>query len=201
MNFKKDPCGYLFLGLYIYRNKLYTIFSTLWCKIKMLLCNIHYGDNVKFNGVAIFFRAPNTSILIGNNVSFTSSSYYNFRGINHPCILETEKKGIIKIGDNCGFSGVSITSDIGVFIGDNVLVGANAKISDRNGHSDKFPQFQSKKVVIGNNVWIGMNVVIMPGVTIGNNTIIGANSLVTKDIPDNVIAAGNPCRVIKKIEE
>ena len=56
-------------------------------------------------------------------------------------------------------------------------------------------------VVIGDNVWIGGNATIMPGVTIGSNVTIGAGSVVTKDIPDNVIAAGNPCRVIREVKE
>ncbi len=54
-------------------------------------------------------------------------------------------------------------------------------------------------ITIGNKVWIGANVTVLPGVTIGNNTIIGAGSVVNKDIPDNVIAAGNPCKVIRSI--
>ena len=57
------------------------------------------------------------------------------------------------------------------------------------------------KVIIGDNVWIGGNTVILPGVHIGSNTVIGAGSVVTKDIPDWVIAAGNPCRVIRRITE
>lgn len=56
-------------------------------------------------------------------------------------------------------------------------------------------------VTIGDNVWVGGNVVISPGVNIGNNVVIGAGSVVTKDIPDNVVAAGNPCRVLKEITE
>ena len=56
-------------------------------------------------------------------------------------------------------------------------------------------------ITIGDNVWIGGNAVILPGVTIGNNVIIGAGSVVGKDIPDNMIAAGNPCRVIREITE
>ncbi|MDU4326324.1 MAG: DapH/DapD/GlmU-related protein, partial [Clostridium celatum] len=56
-------------------------------------------------------------------------------------------------------------------------------------------------ITIGNNVWIGGNVVITPGVNIGDNVVIGAGSVVTRDIPANVVAAGNPCRVIKEITE
>lgn len=56
-------------------------------------------------------------------------------------------------------------------------------------------------VTIGDNVWIGGNTVILPGVTIGNNVVIGAGSVVTKDLPDNVLAAGNPCRILRTITE
>ena len=59
----------------------------------------------------------------------------------------------------------------------------------------------SKPVTIGDNVWLGGNVVVNPGVTIGQGTIIGAGSVVTKDIPSNVIAAGNPCKVIREITD
>jgi acetyltransferase-like isoleucine patch superfamily enzyme len=54
-------------------------------------------------------------------------------------------------------------------------------------------------ITVGNNVWIGGKVVVLPGVTIGDNTVIGAGSVVTSDIPDNVVAVGNPCRVLRKI--
>jgi len=56
-------------------------------------------------------------------------------------------------------------------------------------------------ITIGDNVWIGGNTCILPGVTIGNNVVIGAGSVVTKGIPDNVIAAGNPCKIIREITE
>ena len=166
----------------------------------MRYVGITYGKNFKSRGRVLFFRAIGTSITIGNNVTFNSLSRFNHRGINHPCILETNNNGIISIGDNCSFSGVSICSDLSISLGNDVLCGANTMIADRDGHSDKYPQFKPKCIIIGNNVWIGMNSVIMKGVTIGDNSIIGANSIVTKDIPANCIAAGNPCKVIKYIE-
>ena len=112
--------------------------------------------------------------------------------------MQAVKGGKIDIGNNCGFSGVSIVSNVGVSLGDHVLVGANTIIGDRNDHENLFPEWQPKPVNIGNNVWIGMNCVIMRGVTVGDNVIIGANSVVTKDIPANVIAVGSPCKVIKE---
>ncbi|WP_431609958.1 DapH/DapD/GlmU-related protein [Chryseobacterium sp. 'Rf worker isolate 10'] len=56
-------------------------------------------------------------------------------------------------------------------------------------------------IKVGNNVWLGGNVVVLPGVSIGNNSVIGAGSVVTKDIPENVVAVGNPCKVVKNIAE
>ncbi len=88
-----------------------------------------------------------------------------------------------------------------VTIGNNVIIGPNVGIftaahplcaETRN----KGLEF-AKPITIGNNVWIGGNVVINPGVTIGDNSVIGSGSVVTKDIPANVLAFGNPCRVIK----
>lgn len=59
----------------------------------------------------------------------------------------------------------------------------------------------AKPITVGDNVWIGANVTVLPGVSIGNNTVIGGGSVVTKDIPDGVLAYGNPCRVIRKLTE
>lgn len=90
-----------------------------------------------------------------------------------------------------------------VTIGDNVFFGPKVCVYTA-GHPidaeirDSMLEF-GKKVTIGNSVWVGGNTVINPAVTIGNNVIIGSGSVVTKDIPDNVIAAGNPCKVLRKI--
>ena len=176
-------------------------FYTLFCRIKMSLWGIKYGKGCSFRGNTLFYRAPNSIIEIGNNCRFNSNTRFNFRGINHPCILQTVKGGNIIIGDRSGFSGVSIISGCSVTIGNDVLCGANVIIGDRNNHENKYKEFKPSPVNIGNNVWIGMNSVVMKGVTIGENTIIGANSVVTKSIPANVIAVGSPCKVIKEISK
>mgnify|MGYP000846020830 FL=1 len=92
-----------------------------------------------------------------------------------------------------------------VTIGDNVQIAPNVAIYTA-GHPVHPVSRNSRyeygiPVVVGNNVWIGGNVVICPGVTIGDNAVIGAGSVVTKDIPADSIAAGNPCRVIRSITE
>lgn len=92
-----------------------------------------------------------------------------------------------------------------VRIGDNVLIGPNVSIYTA-GHPLHY-ELRNKEVEyafpvhIGNNVWIGGNVVINPGIQIGDNSVIGSGSVVTKDIPDNVIAVGNPCKVLRKIND
>ena len=88
-----------------------------------------------------------------------------------------------------------------IIIGNNVRCGANSYITDTDGHSDDYRAGKDRPVVIEDNVWLGMNVVVLKGVHIGKNSLIGANSVVTKDIPANVIAVGNPCKVIKQLEE
>ena len=193
-----DPFAFIMGYLFAFHSKTIRLVSTGWCRIKMWLWGIKFGKKCSFRGNMLFFRATGSSITIGNHCSFNSSSRFNFRGINHRCILQTREGGKITIGSHCGFSGVSIVSNVGVTIGNNVLVGANTMIGDRNGHESRFPEWQPIPITIGNNVWIGMNSVIMRGVTIGDNVVIGANSVVTKDVPANVIAAGNPCKVIKK---
>lgn len=112
----------------------------------------------------------------------------------------------IEVGENF-FANYNLTVlDVGkVKIGDNAQIAPNVSIYTA-GHP-VHPESRNTgyeygiDITIGNNVWIGGGVSILPGVTIGDNVVIGAGSVVTKDLPDNVIAAGNPCRVIREITE
>lgn len=98
-----------------------------------------------------------------------------------------------------------IVDDFDVYIGDNVMIAPNVTITPTGHPVDptlrKGGMQFSIPVKIGNDVWIGANVVILPGVTIGDNSVIGAGSIVTKDIPSNVVAVGNPCKVLREISE
>lgn len=90
-----------------------------------------------------------------------------------------------------------------VKFGDNVFIAPNCSFYTAGHPLDYVIRNKgleyAKPIEVGDNVWIGGNVVVLPGVTIGNNCVIGAGSIVTKDIPDNSLAVGNPCRVIKKL--
>ncbi|MFL0246341.1 sugar O-acetyltransferase [Candidatus Clostridium stratigraminis] len=112
----------------------------------------------------------------------------------------------IEVGDNF-FANYNCTIlDVGkVTIGNNVQFAPNVSLYTA-GHpihpdSRNSGYEYGIGITIGNNAWLGGNVIVNPGVHIGNNVVIGSGSVVTKDIPDNVIAAGNPCKVIRKITE
>lgn len=112
----------------------------------------------------------------------------------------------ITIGDNVYINFGCIILDCSeVTIGSHTLLGPNIGLYAANHSTDATERINGgcygKPIHIGNNVWLGGNVKVLQGVTIGDNTIIGAGSIVTKDIPDNVIAVGNPCKVIRKITE
>lgn len=110
----------------------------------------------------------------------------------------------ICIGDNFYANYDCMIVDVcEVTIGDNVLFGPHVCVFTAGHPIDAVVRNSGlefgKKIKIGNNVWIGGNTVINPGVSIGDNTVIGSGSVVTKDIPSNVVAVGNPCKVIREI--
>lgn len=166
------------------------------------------GKNVEFFGIPAIIRLPESVISIGEGCSFRSHYLSNYVGINRRCMLTTmDDRAKLTIGNNCGISGAVISAAQEITIGNDVVVGANALITDFDWHSidpeirlrDK-SVYESAPVRIGNNVWIGLNTVVLKGVSIGDNTVIGANSVVTKDISSNVVAAGMPCKVLRVIK-
>ena len=100
---------------------------------------------------------------------------------------------------------LTLVDDTHIYVGDHTMIGPNVTIASA-GHPI-LPELREKgyqfnmPVHIGKNCWIGAGVVIVPGINIGNNTVIGAGSIVTKDIPANSVAVGNPCRVIREIHD
>lgn len=98
---------------------------------------------------------------------------------------------------------LTVLDEARVTIGDDCFIGPNVSIYTACHSTDPVERNTrvewAEPVTIGDNVWMGGSVTILPGVTIGNNVTIGAGSVVTKDIPDNVVAVGNPCKVIKSI--
>lgn len=181
---------------------LYSCGSRIVVYLKYYLYpNLSFGNNCKFRGIPKFRNKPGGSIIIGKKCTFLSSATSNMIGINRPCILTTQtSKAKIKVGDNCGFSGTVIGAFTCIVIEDNVRCGANTLITDSDWHLDDPRSGTPSPILIKRNVWLGEGVKVLKGVTIGDNTVIGAGSIVTKSIPANVIAAGNPCKVLKEIQ-
>ncbi len=100
---------------------------------------------------------------------------------------------------------LTLVDDAHIFVGDDTMIAPNVILA--GGTHPISPEIRKKKgqynlpVKIGKNVWIGAGCIVLPGVSIGDNTVIGAGSVVTKDIPENVVAVGNPCRILREINE
>jgi maltose O-acetyltransferase len=143
-------------------------------------------------------------IFFGKNVQIGVVSSPNF--YSHYTYLEArEEYSEIIIGDNVAINNAfSIESSVKVVIGNDVLIGVRCSIIDNDGHNLEIDKRnignpEIAPVHIHQNVFLGSNVSILKGVTIGKNSIIGNGSVVTKNIPENVIAAGNPARVIRNL--
>lgn len=178
-------------------------FVTKYVYLKCLIQDVKLGSGCFFIGNIKFKVGNGGSIEIGNKCKFISSKTANSIGINHRCILSATPaicdNCILKIGNNCGFSGTSIWCFESIIIGDNVRCGANTLIIDGDAHFDDPRTSPPKPIIIKDNVFIGANVIVKKGVTIGENTVVGMNSVVTKDLPPNSIAVGNPCKVIRQL--
>jgi acetyltransferase-like isoleucine patch superfamily enzyme len=153
------------------------------------------GDNSSLGKLITLKISKHSEINIGENCNIESLT-----------ILEAQKGNII-IGNNFSLNQFSVIRAYGnVSIGDGVRIGPATQIMSVNHifeDKNKYIYEQGIKgegIIIGNNVWIGSNTLILDGVKIGNNSIIGAGSLISKDVPENVLIVGNPQRIIRKLE-
>lgn len=172
---------------------------------------------------------PNSSDIMGEQLIYLDKLYdFNMTRPTQPEKREEMLKEMFaEIGENCYIEpplhsnwgghnvhfgksvyanfGLTLVDDTHIYVGDYTMFGPNVVLATA-GHPI-LPELREKAyqynmpIHIGKNCWIGAGAVILPGVTIGDNTVIGAGSVVTKDIPANVVAVGNPCRVLREIGE
>ncbi|ASV10810.1 DapH/DapD/GlmU-related protein [Leptospira santarosai] len=204
-----DLIVYLISELYVF----YVRFSSglmLIIKSKIWCVRIEKGSSVF--GKIIFYRFPGSVIRIGENFTSISNS---FRASASTIFSPTRFKTLspsakILIGNDVGVNGLSITArSKSVIIGNGVMFAPNVTIMDSSFHALwppegrlTNPDFESDDdVVIGNNVWLGSQVIVLKGVKIGNNSVIGAGSIVTKSIPENCLAVGNPAKPIRFLNQ
>jgi len=181
-----------------------------WFKLMLKATKVEYGANLLLRGIPVIFNKRGAKLIIGNNVTINSSFLSNLVGLYQRTIIITRtSEAKIHIGNNVGISGATIYARKSISIGDNTLIGGNTKIIDNDFHPvDPEIRLKSpndhmgvKEVVIGQNVFIGCNCLILKGAKIGDNSVIGAGSVVSSEIPANCVAAGNPARVVRSFKK
>lgn len=162
------------------------------------------GRNVQIPGKLNLVTSGNNVIGIGDNFYFSSGDAVNPISSNLQGAIYLENGASLKIGNNVGMSSTRMWIHDSFTIGDNVKIGACVLITDTDAHPLDYlarrtsnDGTKSAPIVIEDDVWVGAHSIILKGVTIGARSIIGAGSVVTKSIPADCVAAGNPCKVIK----
>lgn len=188
-----------------------------WFKLIMKMTKVKYGENILLKGMPIIFNKKGARLKIGENVTIKSSFLSNLVGLYSRTIIVTRATGaVIEIGNNVGISGATIYARKGIFIGDNTCIGGNCKILDNDfhpieaesrnrllldkngGNSELIP---AKEVYIGKNCFLGCNSIILKGSTLGDGCVVGAGAVVSGYFEPNCVIAGNPAKVIRKLEE
>lgn len=204
--FKKifNKIRYLFFILAEFRLSR-KIYSYVYLKYKGV--DTQFGD-VLLYGLPIIHKTIGSKIRIAKGATLVSNTKNNIAGINHPVIIATlSKDATIEIG-RVGISGATICAVKRIEISDFAGLGANSKIFDTDFHcinpisrrsQRSIEEALSAPILISEDVWIGSDVTVLKGVTIGRGTVIGAGSIVTKSLPQMVVAVGNPAKIIKEI--
>jgi acetyltransferase-like isoleucine patch superfamily enzyme len=185
-----------------------------WLFLRKHKDKFFYGRNLLILGDPPIIKAPkNGRIRVGKNVTLNSDFINSNTSLTTRVKFVTGYEGLIKIGNNCDLNGTCIVAYEEVEIGDYCQFASSSIISDTDFHPVdpierkkqmervpfSFDSVAKSKIKIGNNVWVGWGSIILKGVTIGDNSIVAAGAVVVKDVPSNVIVAGNPAKVIKQI--
>ncbi len=166
---------------------------------------IAFGNNMSILG-RISVVGPG-KIIIGDNFCMASGEHINPISANMQASFFTDSPDAqIRIGNNVGMSSTRIWVHKGLTIGDNVKIGGGGLFIDTDCHPIDYVVRRNSNegtcsvpIVVEDDVWIGAQCIVLKGVTIGARSIIGAGSVVTKSIPSDCIAAGNPCKVLKRL--
>ena len=170
---------------------------------------VKYGKKLLLKGRPVIFNKKGASLSIGNNVTIKSSFMSNLVGLYSRTIIVTRcKDAKITIGNNVGISGATIYARKSISIGDNTLIGGNTKILDNDFHpleiedriENNIDKIKAKEIIIGKNCFIGCNSIILKGTILGDGCVVGAGAVVSGVFEANSIIAGNPAKVIKKVD-
>lgn len=203
--------------LYRLPRRLRMTFYILWNKAKFWMNDIEYGTGLQVHNVVYLTKHPKACMKIGCNVTVTSGEAFNplCRNIRASFCLE-RSTSLIEIGDDTGMSSPCIWAKERISIGNRVKIGGDCILMDSDAHNLDYRVRGSRErigkmskdvltaktapIIIGDDVLIGTRCIILKGVSIGDRSIIAAGSIVTKSIPADCIAGGNPCRVIRMLD-
>ena len=199
--------NYAYKALLKITNIFYCDFSKMKCYCLFLSNNVSY-NTFKTIGSPYVMVARSGKFIIGNGFSMNNGIKGNPIGCYDKCTFFVDRGAMLIIGNNVGISQSALICHKSISIGSNVKIGGGVKIYDTDFHSLDTRIRVSKEdilnkvtapVLVKDNVFIGAFSIILKGVTIGENSIIGAGSIVSKNIPDNQIWAGNPAKFIREI--
>ena len=186
------------------RNAINTIVFRFSCAFRK---NVKLHTGLRINKLPSINVHKKALLVICDNVLLNSSNYSYHINMHSKVKIMCDVEGAeIHIGKNTRIHGSCIHAFKRIIIGNDCLIAANCQIFDSNGHNSspnerRISNGTAKEIKIGDNVWIGANSIILPGVSIGANSIIAAGSVVNKSIPAEHIAGGNPAKLIKRIDE
>lgn len=171
--------------------------------------NFQVGNRVHCWGRILVWMGKEGSIEIGDDGWIVSDNKRAGIALYSPCKLRACDGARIVLGKRVALNGVSITSRKKIVIEEGTIIAPNVIIVDSDFHRPWPPeerfyglgQENDREVHIGKNVWIGMNSIILKGVTIGDNAMVAAGSVVTKPVPPNAIVAGVPARVVRELKD
>jgi len=185
-------------------------FSSIIYFVKRFIVNasnkeISMGENVRIDfSTAIYNRLG--KIIIGNNIYLRSKEKGYHAGMPFSTTLLVDAKdAMIAIGNNTRINGAYIHSQKEIVIGENCVIASGVNIIDSNGHklyssNRTNGRDMPETIRIGNNVWIGLNSIILKGTEIGDNSVVGAGSVVKGSFPKDSLIVGNPAVVVKQLE-
>lgn len=185
------------------RNRL----SSYWNLFRFRMYGVEYGKHCIVHGKLYINLFPTAKLRIGDNLYFSSGWGINALCANKRGMIYATENATITIGNNVGMSSTVLWAHKNITIGNYVKIGGNCILIDTDSHNKDYMirrgQYTdwgiAEPIVIEDDVFIGMNCIILKGVTIGARSIIAAGSVVTKSIPADCIAGGNPAKVIKSL--
>ena len=168
---------------------------------------IAWGRRWKLFGRPIIQKHRGSRIALGNGLTLRSWPRSNPLAPTSPVVLSTRRTdATLEVGPDCGFTGTTLVAADRITIGDRVLVGGNASIVDFDfhpltpeGRAENINAGAAAPIVIGDDVFVGMEALILKGVTIGDGAVVGGGSVVTQDVPPRTVVAGNPAQVVREL--